>query len=108
MNHFLMAVFLNKSSTVAPLRSASYMMNCRWLVGLFKRSISSCNDMLLKCFAKPRPGWPFSNERIAFKNASLYVLPMLMTSPTARICVPRTSSTPLNFSNAQRANFTTT
>jgi hypothetical protein len=47
-------------------------------------------------------------DRIAFWNASLYVLPMLITSPTARICVPRRSSTPLNFSKSQRQNFTTT
>ena len=33
---------------------------------------------------------------------------MLMTSPTARICVPSLSSAPRNFSKAQRANFTTT
>ena len=35
------------------------------------------------------------------------VNPGLMTSPTARIWVPNLSSTPLNFSKAQRANFTT-
>ena len=45
---------------------------------------------------------------MAFWKASLYVLPMLMASPTARICVPSRSWTPLNFSKAQRANFTTT
>ena len=33
---------------------------------------------------------------------------MLITSPTARICVPSWSSAPLNFSKAQRANLTTT
>jgi hypothetical protein len=33
---------------------------------------------------------------------------MLMTSPTARIWVPRRSTASGNFSNAQRANLTTT
>ena len=46
--------------------------------------------------------------RMAFWKASLYVLPMLMTSPTARICVTSLSSAPLNFSNAHRANLITT
>jgi len=43
-----------------------------------------------------------------FLERLLVVLPMLMTSPTARIWVPSLSSEPLNFSNAQRENLTTT
>ncbi len=61
-----------------------------------------------KSLAKPSPIRPFSSDRIALCRDSLYVLPMDMTSPTARICVPSRSMAPGNFSKAQRANFTTT
>ena len=71
MKYFLILVRLYSSSMVAPLRSASYMMNCLSLEGLFKRLRSSFKSISWKVFAKPKPYLPVSRLLIAFWNASL-------------------------------------
>ena len=100
-------VRLKICSSVAPLRSASYIWKWRSEFGIASILRSSSRLFSWKSFAKPRPARPFSSARIAFWSVSLYVLPMDITSPTAFICVPRWSSTARNFSNAQRANLRT-
>ena len=53
---------------------------------------------------------PMRIEAVSYTHLDVYkrqVLPILITSPTARICVPSLSSAPLNFSNAHRANLIT-
>ena len=70
--------------------------------------ISSSSESFSIFLTSPSPLRPISSERIAFWKASLKLLPMLMTSPTAFIWVPRWSLACGNFSNAQRANLTTT
>ena len=55
MNQRLMRVSSWSSSTVAPARSASYMMNWRSLVGVTSMPSSSSLDLPWKSLAKPRP-----------------------------------------------------
>jgi len=55
----------------------------------------------VEVLGEPEPWRPFSSERMPSARP-LEVLAMLMTSPTARICVPSLSWASLNFSKAQR------
>ncbi len=71
INQALMWVRLLRSSTLAPLRSASYIMNCRSLEGSARSSINSFRPLELKSLANPSPYLPFSSERMDFRKASL-------------------------------------
>ena len=51
---------------------------------------------------------PVSSERRPFRNASLKVRPIAITSPTDFIWVPSVGSAAGNFSNAHFGIFTTT
>ena len=101
-----MLVTLTTSATLAPARSA------RWMVA----SLPSCGVPQSRSrlaaspggFFQPNGPWLLSRERSAFCMASAKFRPIAMASPTLFMWVVSVGSAPGNFSKANRGTLTTT
>jgi len=106
-NSMSMPVALQMTPRSTPSRSIFAIAKIRSSVPPLMYSRSS-SDFQSSNFFMCRWYTPISSERMALSKLSSNVLPTLMTSPVAFICVPSFRDAPTNLSNGHFGNFTTT